>query len=770
MVMKKTNLLSIIGFTALLCQLSLFVQPANCDSPKRWRIMPIRSEEEFNLGLIGGEATQHPHSITRSASSPNVLYFAHDCSQFWKSIDGGQTWLKTLGRGMNVHAAQSVEVDPVRPNIVLGVVDAAYNYYVEDYEGLYRSFDYGDTWELVLQFDVITQRTYQHAIAYDKTSTTPNGAARWYLGVPDGSLYRSEDGGKSWTPISSLAGHSSLAAVQTHPTDSQTVYIGSSLGLFRSTSRGTNIQPCGNLPAGEVSAIAVNPVSPTMIYAVVKNVGLYLSVDGGDNFSLLRSGDTTGVFLNPVYTNVIYLTRLSSNILVSQNSGLSWHSPTVTPAPGLGREWKTRINGAMSGVAPDPCDADKAIAYAQAQMWVTTDGGYNFTDSSTLFTGYNWGWWNDAVAYDVADPNKFAFFCADISLAITYNGTDWFDRRRVPYEWYTAGLISWPGMHAGDIEPVPGSELMIGSVGMYWDTKLVRSEDAGLNWTIVENRSENHLFIAFNTDDPNIVYAGDKISSNKGVSFDMVGYLDPNDASIVGMCLAQPDTIYAMRRPRNIIYRSDDRGQSWRIYVQAGWSFNGMDSKPTFAVAPNDPDKIYTLYSNRDLASYNGSSWQSLGVLPLAGGAQFNNFVRAVHIDPRYPNVIYAATHTPGLDFIFRTTDGGQTWEDITYNLPRAGCGAISVHPLTGDFMHSGCYGTWILAPPYESPNAIYYKSYVSREIENDWDDLAVLVAHWLQQDCDSLNDWCTGTDLDFNSTVDMFDLTLFAYHWLDWL
>jgi len=65
-----------------------------------WRVMPIRSQQEFNLGLIGGEAEQHPHSIARSPSDPNIVYLSHDACQTWRSGDAGQTWNKSLGKGL----------------------------------------------------------------------------------------------------------------------------------------------------------------------------------------------------------------------------------------------------------------------------------------------------------------------------------------------------------------------------------------------------------------------------------------------------------------------------------------------------------------------------------------------------------------------------------------------------------------------------------------------------------------------------------------------
>jgi hypothetical protein len=135
-----------------------------------------------------------------------------------------------------------------------------------------------------------------------------------------------------------------------------------------------------------------------------------------------------------------------------------------------------------------------------------------------------------------------------------------------------------------------------------------------------------------------------------------------------------------------------------------------MDSKPTFTVDPRDPDKVWTIDASGDLATFDGNQWRSLGVLKLAGGADQKNFVRRVAIDPRRPEVVYAGTNATGLPCIFRSTDAGRSWRDITENLPRAGAVPIFVHPLTGDVMIGSAFGTWLYPPPYESKETIWQR------------------------------------------------------------
>jgi len=690
-------------------------------SHAHWRVMPIRSEEEFNLGLVGGEAEQHPHSIARSPSDPNIIYLSHDACQTWKSTDGGESWRKSLGIGLLLTAGQSIEVDPADSNIVMLNVAADSDWLQTNLEGLYRSADGGDNWSRVLQtathFDSSLHRIYRHNIAADRASVTGGRAARWYVAYPNNALYRSENYGDFFLYVTSLSGHDTIYGIQTHPSDGNTIYVASSNGLYASTTKGSSLTLLGDLPAGQVGSVQIHPTDANIIYATIRSNGLYKSTNAGAHFTLLKSFDAAYVFMNYGFPDTLYLVGDGANTIITHNAGGSWITNMVThPAPGLGRDgssWKSRIAGMASGVVPNPTSRDEAVAFARATLWKTTDGGHNFYDSSTLFTGYSWGWWNHGVAFDPYSPDRFATFNMDVGMAITSTAGDYFANRNPnAWTWYTQGLISWIGAYAGALQPIPGSQVIVASVGGYFDTEIMRTANEGLSWTLVTASPEQNLFIAFHPNDANLVYAGDKISRNAGVTFAPVdfGSFNTYDPSILGMCLAHPDTIYAMDADRRRILRSDDQGTSWNLYTQTGWQFRRLDPLPTFAVSPCDPDKIYTLNSSYDLAVFDGSSWRATGVLSLAGGINLNNFVRTVAIDPRYPAIIYAGTFAAGLSCIFRSTDDGYTWTDITYNHPRAGGSPLAVNPHTGELFRGGVFGTWILPPPYPCPGAIYHK------------------------------------------------------------
>jgi len=697
-----------------------------------WRVMPIRSEQEFQARKIGGEAEQHCQGIARCRSYPDFIYLAHDTGQVWRSVDGGDTWGKTLNKGLYTFAAQSIEVDPLDPSSVFVIVYRNWDGFNAAYDGLYHSSDGGENWEFRLYVPTSNSRQYEHNIAYDPTTLSATGAARWYAGFSGDQLYRSEDFGATWEAVADLSGTTVVHNIQTHPTDGLTLYLATTDGLLTSASQGENLAPLGDLPAGEISSVAIDPEDPNRIYAVLRTQGLYRSTNGGQNFSLLRTFNAVHVFLNPGHPDVLYLvglgqqTAADDNTVVSLDAGATWTHLDLTPAQGLWREGRTRMGGRLTGIVPNPNDRLEAVAFSLATLW-KTNNAVDFADSSTLFTGYNCGRWNGGVVFDRNDRNRFATFNADTGMMVTETHADFFHRRGVPIPWRQDGTIRWTSMGGADFQP--GTETIVAAVGDVFSRKLVRTEDSGQNWEVVEHDERNHYFIAFHPTDTTTVFADNKRSFDGGQTWEDIPYLTARDASILGMCRSQPDTLYAVTRPRrgDVILRSDDRGDNWSVYGSTTWYLTGHDSKPIFTIDPVNPDKVYTIDSSKDLVIYDGSTWTSTGLLDLAGDSNPRNFIKSIIVDPNRPEIVYAGMHAHGVENVWRSRDGGSSWENISYNLPRAHVAGLSLSPHTGELLKGGPDGTYVFPPPYESHGLLYDRIKV---IQNQFTQTQS-VEHW---------------------------------------
>ena len=436
----------------------------------------------------------------------------------------------------------------------------------------------------------------------------------------------------------------------------------------------------------------------------------------------------------------MYLVSFLSNIMVSYDGGLTWLDDIKISTTSLNKQYRTpidyeqkvvgntawapeeiqvlnNISSDQTGVVPNPKDRNEAVLFSRACFYKTTDGGKNFRDSSTLFTGFWWGTFDEGILFDKLNPERFVTFNADLGMAITENGGKFFTVRNLDRQVYYDGIISWFGQYAGDFQPVKDSKTIVASVGYYSDTKLVYTTDAGLNWHLCNNGAipnGNYSYIKFHPNDPNVVYAGDKISYDSGKTFEAIPFLTQHHARLFGMSPSNPDIIYAfgwekLLRVVNKVYRSDDRGKNWKLYTQIDGNLAGFGSRGfAFEVHPKNPDIIYTLDGNGDIAVYDGQLWKSLGVLKSANAEEFKPYVGSIAIDSNFPNIIYAKLRGSGIDHMWRSIDGGKTWRNISYNLPRMGGSGININPHTGELFNAALFGTWIFPPPYKSNNMVY--------------------------------------------------------------
>lgn len=680
-----------------------------------WRVMPIRSQEEYNLGLVGGLGVQHNQGIARSLSNPDIIYLSHDVGQTWRSDDNGDSWKKTLSNGMYVWAGQSIEVDPDDSSIVYIIMDHSWDHLNTEYSGIYKSTNGGHSWELIYQTDSTTHsRRYEHNLAYDPTSSTGTGTTTWYAAFNNDGLYQSEDSGVSWNNVADLTGHSNIYSIKAHPTDGQTVYLATSNGLF-SYDAISGLQTFGNLPAGSITSLEISSTDINTIYVTMAD-GLYKSTDGAI-FAKIYDFSALYVFMNPGYPADLYLIGTTTSYH-SSDAGENWNEINLTPAPGsLYFESTPKMLGLFTGIVPDPRCAGCAVGYTNATLWETTDG-INFQSSNTLFTGVTPGWFK-SMAFDRYNADRFFTFNNDVGTFVSYNKGDWFERRNSnAWQWYISGKVSWLGTYAGDIQPIDNSQKMVGAIGNYFDSKLMYSEDEGRNWEIVSDDSMNYMFVSYHDYIPYLVYAGDKISYDSGKTFDEIdfGSFSGEMPEIMGMCQANPDIVYAVSADEKSIYRSDDRGLSWSLYATSNYILRYVSDLIMFTIDPFDCDVIYTYDSTSypgqptsgDLARFDGETWENLGVLPLVGQTNPDNVVNSVVIDNAYPNIIYVSMHAPGKSQFFRSQDYGATWEDISYNYPRLGTNTLNINPHSGEVIIGSAIGTWALAPPYDTTNLIY--------------------------------------------------------------
>ncbi len=704
----------------------LISQPAFAQDFDGWRLMPVRTQGQFDRGELGGRAEQYMQGAARCLANPDIVYLSHDCSQIWRSDDGGQTWAKPLAIGLYLSSGNSIEVDPVDCDRVTVVMDNAWDYWHSSYAGIYRSEDGGNHFSFVQPGPTLNSRRYEHDVAWAPSSVDSEGAARWYAalyneagedGHDDSAIYVSDDYGETWTRGASLADHESIYEIEVSPSDSNLLYVATSSGLLRSGDGGDTLTPVADVPAGAALSVAFDPAEATTIYAVFGN-GLYRAVAGGDFTKVTVGGsaqtvldDAARIFMHPTDGDIFYVVPQSSDDAVrTEDGGASFQTVTID-IPDDVRAWRWGIyfRGTWPFFLMSAAD-DSVVAQATGAALYRSTDGYVFGNGSELFAGANCGTNNFNIAFDEVDQDRFATGNQDIGMYYTDNGANWFSARSVPWAWVSSGTVAWGNMSSLSFRPgVPGE--VVSSVGDMFTKRLAHSEDNGVTWELVEPTANYNWRVVYNLTDNLVVYAGDRRSVDGGKTFSRFpfGSVDESDLQVMDLCRAEPDTLYAAARASGHIVRSDDQGDTWSLYATAPGSVSPFDPIPTFAVDPADCDVVYTLDSDGDIARYDGSSWTNLGVLSAAAvPEEYDTYVRAFLVDPRHPEVYYAALFGAGIPLIFRSVDSGGSWQDVSYNHFRSGASGFNISPVTGEVMVGGCSGTWVLPPPYETPNGIY--------------------------------------------------------------
>jgi len=405
--------------------------------------VPVFDEQ---VALSIGALAAHP-------SDSNTLYvgtgedngggFSYDGEGVFKTVDGGQTWT-SMGLA-EVRRIGKMAVDPTDGDRIF--VAAGGDWYNKDTDrGIYRSTDGGQTWDQVLYvaddaggIDVSidptdTDRVYASIWQRQSLGTT------WYIGGTESGIYRSLDGGDTWTKLTNglpaAAGRIGLSAA---PSRAGAVWAnvvavnGASVGIYQSVDGGDS-WTLRNTPGFSsfsyyFSQIRVDPSNFKRVYALDQQ--LWLSTDNAASFSpvatsvhvdwhdlvLEASGrmlaGTDGGFytsddgLNWTHATTLPITQFYDLALDRQDAnrrfGGAQDNGTVRTTSGGAGAWSEVLGG--DGLQCEVDYVDPLMVYASAQfgnIFRSVNGGSSFSSATSGISGpFNW---NAPVTLDPQVP------------------------------------------------------------------------------------------------------------------------------------------------------------------------------------------------------------------------------------------------------------------------------------------------------------------------------------------------------------------------------
>lgn len=535
-----------------------------------------------NWNIIG-TIEYYVNSMTISTNNPNILYATgfNDSAVVFKSTNGGQTWTyHQFAFGDNdwdwIYA---LAVDPTNANIVWGAADYYFNNnYVMAY---YKSTNGGITW----QGTPLLTTTYGASLAIAINPLSPNTV---YIGGGSGDgikLYKTTNGGATWIDLSANLMGDAVLSIAIHPTQTNTILVGTYYGIYRSTDGGltwnlTNFYD-------ECPVIKFSLSSPNIVYAGSNSYGqVYKSTDAG----LTWYATGTGISGNNIRNLLIDLTSPSIvyagnevGCYKSTNGGTTWQSANN----GL---YATLVNCfalALSQPSTIYLAVDNNALYKSTNMGINWTRLPEFTGSHNIYS----------LAIAPNNPNIVYALYYYLLNKSTDGGQNW-------TEIYFAEFF-WPEKIT--INPNNASVLYI--VGTYYDTlaqieriAIVKSINAGSTWSTIPiaNNMSYGYSIALDPSNPNTIYVGGEGQSGPA------------------------------------LFKSTNAGTTWTdistgIY---GWSIS------VIAVNPLNSNIIYVGTDVGIFKSTNGgTSWQYLD----------GENITAIAIDPVNPNIVYAGTHNEGI-------------------------------------------------------------------------------------------------------------------------
>lgn len=168
----------------------------------------------------------------------------------------------------------AIAVNPTNPGII----------YLSTRDTIFKSRDGGQTWTAMR--DGLEQAQVISLAIHPELSSTV------YAGTFATAVYKSSDGGQRWRPANlGLKGHVSVVnAIAIHPKDHNTIYIGTTIGPYRSTEGGENwVEIVHGMESVYVASFSIDPQNPSILYAGTTG-GMYKSTDGGDHWKEINKG------------------------------------------------------------------------------------------------------------------------------------------------------------------------------------------------------------------------------------------------------------------------------------------------------------------------------------------------------------------------------------------------------------------------------------------------------------------------------------------------
>jgi len=626
------------------------------------------SDGYFNRAAVG--------ALAISEADPNVIYagtgetaIRGDVSWgdgVYKSTDGGQTW-QNMGLNDSHHIGQ-IRIHPKNPNIVyVAALGHAFGPNAE--RGVYRTQDGGRNWERILH---VSDRAGAIDLALDVTNPRILYATIWQVhrhfwelisGGPDSGIWKSSDGGDTWTDITRAKGLPQEGilgkiGVTVSPAKPARVWAlieadDAQSGVYRSDDGGATWAQLSNnrdLMARPwyYMHIFADPQDPDTVY--INNLRMWKSVDGGANYSEITTphGDNHALWIDPNDPKRM-INGNDGGACVSFNGGETW-STIYNQMTGqfyhldVDNQFPYRVYGTQqdnSSISVPSASEKGAIPWTDCYPAGTGESGYiavNPDDSNIVFVG--------AVGSSPGGGGALQRY----------------DHRTKQIRLVTV----WP-------EPYTGWGAKDMKYRFPWTFPILFSpHDAGVLYTC-----GNHVFRSTNEGHSWEILSPDLTRNDESKMQASGGPLNLDTSGAEHYCTISSFIespleagVFWAGSDDGLVHISRDGGASWDNITPPDlpeWSYIA-----SIEPSAHDPATVYMAATRYKLDDYSpylfktsdyGQSWQRLDANFPAG-----EITRVLRADPEREGLLFAGSETG----LFVSCDDGGAWARMPGNLPVA--------------------------------------------------------------------------------------------------
>ncbi|MDC8002533.1 glycosyl hydrolase [Aureisphaera galaxeae] len=560
----------------------------------------------------------HPkdHDIVYAAVLGNI-YKPTQERGVYKSIDGGKTWRKTLFSNENAGAVD-LAMDPNNPRILYA---STWNVRRTPYSlssggdgsALWKSTDSGETWEEISKNKGFPTDT----LGIIGVTVSPVNSERVWAIVENkdkGGVYRSDDGGETWTQVNSERKLRQRAWYYTRiyadTKDVDVVYV-LNVRYHKSTDGGKTYKTY-NAPHGDHHDLWIAPENPNRM-VIGDDGGAQVTYDGGETWSTYRNQPTSQFYR--VTTDNAFPYR----IYAAQQDNSTIRIPHRTEGRDIDEDdWESTAGGESAHIAIDPEDNDivyggsydgfltrynhKKKTIRSISVWPDNPMGHGAEEMKYRFQ------WNFPIFFSPHDPNKL-YTASNHLHASTNEGQSW-------------EVIS-PDLTRNDpskLGPSGGPITKDNTSVEYYCTIFAASESPvtpGLLWV----GSDDGLIHVSRNGGQN----WDNVTPSGMPEWMMINSIEPSRFD-AGTCYVA-GTKYKTGDFTPYLYKTTDYGKTWKRIT------NGIAPEHFTRVLREDPAKKGLLYAGTETGMYisfnDGANWQpfqlNLPIVPITDLALKDN-------------------------------------------------------------------------------------------------------------------------------------------------